>query len=82
MARDVGRGEVYSYAIHRHLGYWTEDDLPVVFAYVKLEEGPRVVMNVVNCLPEDVAVDMPVEARFVPTGEDEIGIPVFVPSKP
>ncbi|WP_273738150.1 Zn-ribbon domain-containing OB-fold protein [Natrinema soli] len=77
-----GAGTVYSFAVQRHLGYWPEDDLPVVFAYVELKEGPRMVTNVVGCRPEDVEVGIPVEARFVPTDEGGIGVPVFVPTEP
>ena len=75
----TGAGTVYSFAIHRHLEYWPEDDLPVVFAYVELEEGPRVITNIVDCPPDAVEVGMAVTVRFVPTERDDVAIPVFAP---
>ena len=74
-----GTGTVYSFAIQRHLGHWPDDDLPVVFAYVELDEGPRLVTNVVDCPPEAVEIGMSVTVRFVPTDRDAVAIPVFVP---
>ncbi|ELY50457.1 Zn-ribbon domain-containing OB-fold protein [Natronolimnohabitans innermongolicus] len=76
----TGAATVYSFAIHRHLEFWPDDDLPAVFAYVELEEGPRVITNVVGCPAEDVEVGMAVDARFVPTATDDVAVPVFVPA--
>ncbi|SEH18185.1 hypothetical protein SAMN04487967_3724 [Natronorubrum sediminis] len=76
----TGSGTVYSFAIQRHLGSWPEDDLPAVFAHVELEEGPRVITNIVDCPPEDVEVGMPVEVHFVPTENDDVAVPVFAPA--
>jgi uncharacterized OB-fold protein len=42
---------------------------PYVLAYVELEEGPRVITNVVDCDPASVAVGDAVEAVFHDTGE-------------
>jgi hypothetical protein len=38
--------------------------LPYNFALVELEEGPRLVTNIVGCAHEDLRADMPVEAVF------------------
>jgi uncharacterized OB-fold protein len=38
--------------------------LPYVIAYVELDEGPRVLTNVVDCDPETVAVGQPVQVVF------------------
>jgi hypothetical protein len=35
--------------------------------------------NVIDCEPEAVAVGVPVETRFVPTDQEDVSIPVFVP---
>ncbi|PSP76748.1 DNA-binding protein [Halobacteriales archaeon QS_3_64_16] len=74
-----GEGEIYSYSIARQASGWPDEALPLVVAYVELEEGPRVMTNVLDCEPEDVAVGTPVETRFVPTEKEDVSIPVFVP---
>lgn len=64
-----GRGTVYSFTIvRRGPGPYAEAS-PFVLAYVELEEGPRIMTNVVDCAPEDVAVGMPVEVVFHDTGQ-------------
>lgn len=73
-----GTGEVYSYSVTPVVGNWPEDKLPLVVAYVELDEGPRMMTNVVDCEPEDVTVGGRVEVRFVET-ETDIAIPVFTP---
>lgn len=40
------------------------EDAPHVYAVVELEEGPRMVTNIVGCPVEAVQVGMPVEAAF------------------
>ena len=77
----AGTGEVYSYSVLRQMSGWPEEDLPVINAYVELEEGPRVFTNVVDCDPEDVEVGTPVEVRFEDTEEPDVAIPVFEPSE-
>jgi uncharacterized OB-fold protein len=72
----TGRGVVYSYAPTELVSDWPEDALPVVVAYVELDEGPRVLTNLVDCDPADVEVGAPVDVTFVDTDED-LSIPVF-----
>jgi uncharacterized protein len=77
--RASGRGEVYSYVVHHHPpvpGF----DLPYVVALVALEEGPRVVSNVVGIAPEDVRIGLPVEVDFQ-TIDDTLAVPVFHPRR-
>ena len=52
---------------------------PLVIAYVELEEGPRMLTNLVDCDPEGVAIGMPVEVRFDDTGEGS-AVPRFAPA--
>ena len=41
------------------------EDTPYVFAIVQLDEGVRMISNVINCDAEnDVAIDMPLKAVF------------------
>jgi len=51
---------------------------PYVVALVELEEGPRLISNVVGCAPEEVEVDMPVRVRFDDVGE--FTLPRFEPA--
>ena len=51
---------------------------PYVLAYVDLEEGPRLLTNLVGCEPDSVAVGMPVQVEFVDTGE--FAVPRFRPA--
>jgi uncharacterized OB-fold protein len=63
-----GRGAVYSFTInHRAFGPWT-DFAPYVIAYVELEEGPRVLTNIVGTDPGSVRIGQSVEAVFEPAG--------------
>jgi uncharacterized OB-fold protein len=74
-----GDGEVYTYTVMRQMSGWPEQDLPLILAYVELDEGPRITSNIVDCDPEDVDVGTPVQVQFVETEDDNIGIPVFTP---
>ncbi|HZU71322.1 MAG TPA: Zn-ribbon domain-containing OB-fold protein [Acidimicrobiales bacterium] len=67
--RASGRGTVYSFTIVRRGPGPYGAASPFVLAYVELEEGPRVMTNVVGCDPEAVEVGMPVEVVFHDTGE-------------
>ena len=73
-----GNGSVYSFTIIHHPqfpGY----DFPIVAALVQLEEGTRIVSNVVDCNPEDVEVGMPVRG-FIHTDDDGFMLPLFRPA--
>jgi hypothetical protein len=74
-----GTGEVYTYTVSRQMSGWPEEDLPLILAYVELDEGPRITTNIVDCDPEDVEVGTSVEVQFVETEDDSVGIPVFTP---
>jgi uncharacterized OB-fold protein len=74
-----GTGEVYTYTVSRQMSGWPEEDLPLILAYVELDEGPRITTNIVDCDPEEVEVGTPVEVQFVDTEDDSVGIPVFTP---
>lgn len=65
----TGNGTVYSYTVvHRAPGGWGRA-APYVLAYVELDEGPRVMTNIVDGDPADVAVDAPVRVVWHDTGE-------------
>ena len=70
-----GRGTVYARTILRKaMGPWGEA-APFVIAYVELDEGPRVLTNVVADDPESVAIDTAVAAIFVPVDDPKEGSP-------
>lgn len=73
-----GRGKVVSYTIPRHPHPFGFTASPVV-AVVELEEGTRLVSNVVGIEPDAVKMDMAVEVCFEPTMNDH-KVPVFRPA--
>ncbi len=71
-----GRATLYSYVInHRPMPGF---DGPHSIAVVTLEEGPRMMTNVVGCpqTPEELVLDMPLEVHFERQNE-EITLPLF-----
>jgi uncharacterized OB-fold protein len=79
--RVSGRGTIFSFAVmHQvyHPGF--ADEVPYAIVVVELEEGARMVSNVVHCPVREVAVGMPVEVVF----EDltpEVTLPKFRPRR-
>lgn len=65
-----GRGRVWSFAIF-HKAYLSEfaDKVPYNVAVVELEEGPRVISNIVGVEHDDLEIDLEVEAT--PTTEPD-----------
>lgn len=60
-----GRGRLHSFTIvYQPANAAFRDNAPYVYAVVQLDEGPRLVSNVVECDPEAVRVDMPLVAVF------------------
>jgi len=74
-----GRGSIYSYVImHQQLHPAFADDIPYNVAVVELEEGPRMVSNIIGCGNEELHVGQPVEVVFDNITED-CTIPRFRP---
>jgi len=73
-----GRGTVYSYVVN-HYPQVPAFDYPLVVALIELEEGTRLVANVADITPEDIAIGMPVVATFVDF-DDDLTLPVFRPA--
>lgn len=61
-----GKGRLHTFTIVRQPAHPAFNlDVPYVYAVVQLEEGVRMISNVVECaIPDDVRVDMPLEAVF------------------
>ena len=58
-----GRGEVYSFVVHHHPPVYGLET-PFAVALVELEEGTRIVGNVVGTDPSRVRVGLPVDVHF------------------
>ena len=65
----AGTGQVYSYTVLHHPQH-PAFDYPLPIAAVDLDEGPRVVANLVDVDPSLVHVGMRVTVDFVPTADD------------
>jgi uncharacterized OB-fold protein len=76
-----GKGEVYTYGIYHQLYHpaW-KGDIPYNVAWIRLDEGPLLLSNVVDCNNEDIKVGMPVEVVFDDVTE-EVTLPRFRPVK-
>ena len=73
-----GRGTVYSYVVMRHPpipGY----DYPLPIAVIDLEEGTRIVSNVVGCKPDDVFIGMKVQLS-IENVDESLKLPLFRPA--
>ncbi|HEX3468089.1 MAG TPA: OB-fold domain-containing protein [Candidatus Elarobacter sp.] len=72
-----GTGVLYSFTVVYRSPF---DDLPApyVVGLVKLDEGPTILSNVVDCDPASLVCDLPVEVTYQ-TLRDDVVIPVFRP---
>jgi hypothetical protein len=60
-----GRGRLHSYTvIHQPANPAFREDAPYVYALVQLEEGPRMIANLVECPLDAVQIDMPLVATY------------------
>jgi len=76
-----GRGKVFSFVTyHRVYHPAFAKEVPYVVALVELEEGPRLLTNIVGMPPEQVACDMPVQVTFDDYDEG-VAVPKFKPLK-
>jgi uncharacterized OB-fold protein len=75
-----GRGSVYTYTVtHQNHAPAFQEALPYVLAYVELEEGVRMLTNIVGCAPGKVRIGMPVRVDYADL-EDELAVPRFRPA--
>ncbi len=76
-----GRGKLYSFQIaYRALNPAFNIDPPFILAMIELEEGPRLMSNLINIEPDAdvIKCDMPVEVVYEKQTND-ITIPLFQP---
>ena len=77
-----GRGKLYSFEIvQQQLNRRYKIPPPYILAMIELEEGPRMMSNLVNVEadPKVVTCDMPVEVVYEKL-TDDITIPLFQPA--
>ena len=79
--RVSGRGTVFSYAVmHQvyHPGF--ADEVPYAIVVVELEEGARVLSNVVGCPVQEIRIGTPVEVVYDDVAP-EVTLPKFRPRR-
>ncbi len=76
-----GKGTLYSYVIN-HRPAAPGFTPPYAIAVVELEEGPRMMSNIIDCpqTPEALELDMKLEVAFEKL-DDKITLPLFRPAK-
>jgi uncharacterized protein len=77
----TGTGTVYSFTVVGRASGEFREAVPFVVAYVELEEGPRVLTNIVGCEPDQVFIGQSVRAVFADTGEGS-ALYRFAPAQP
>lgn len=73
-----GRGRIYSFSLSYKAPPPFKDVKPYVVASVELEEGVRILTNIINCDPKTLKIDMPVRLAWVLAGASNY--PVFEPA--
>ena len=78
-----GRGTVYTFTVtNQNQAKGFAEACPYVMAYVDLDEGVRVLTNIVNCDPASVEIGMAVAAEFVTPERSDgeaFAVPRFAP---
>ncbi len=76
-----GRASLHSYVINQRAAPDSGFEAPYSIAVVELEEGPRMLTNIVRCpqTPEALLLDMPLEVHFEKIS-DAIALPLFRPA--
>lgn len=65
-----GNGEVVTYTVVRVAPEGFEREIPYIVAIVKLEEGPRITSQIVDCDLGDIEIGTKVRAVFRKVGEE------------
>jgi len=63
--RCKGSGKIYTFTVtNQNQAGGFRDSLPYVMAWVEVDEGLKMLTNIIDCPPEQVKIGMPVEAVF------------------
>jgi len=75
-----GKGQVFTFCVFKQAFHpdW-QKDVPYNVAYVKLDEGPLLISNIVDCVNGAVHIGMPVKVVFDDIS-DEVTLPKFAPA--
>ena len=74
-----GKGKIYTYSVvHRPVSKAFASEVPYVVAIVELDEGARMMANVVECDPEKLQINDRVSVVFDPVSDD-LSLPKFKP---
>ncbi|HEY8450436.1 MAG TPA: Zn-ribbon domain-containing OB-fold protein [Bacillota bacterium] len=74
-----GRGTIYTFTVtHRAAGPAFEPLVPYVCAIIELEEGVRMLSNIIDCDPAQLRIGQRVQVDFLQLSP-EIALPVFRP---
>jgi len=74
-----GKGKVYSYSVVQNNAPTPFiEDMPYVVTIIELEEGVRLLSNILGADPGELHCEMPVEVTFEKAGE-EFSLPKFKP---
>ena len=71
----AGKGKVYSWVTYQESPH-PAFKAPYTVVLVELDEGVRIVSNMVDVKPDELQIDMPVEVTFDKVAED-ITLPKF-----
>jgi uncharacterized OB-fold protein len=76
-----GHGRLFSYVINHRPAPGFQDEAPYAIAIVELDEGPRMMTNLVDVeqTPEALPLDLPLEVTFEQI-TDTISLPKFRPA--
>ncbi len=75
-----GRGKVITFNITKvamRPGF--KEDVPYVYALIKLNEGPIISSNIIGCDPDSVHIEMPVRVVYRDISELALTLPYFEP---
>jgi uncharacterized OB-fold protein len=74
-----GRATLHTYVINHRPAPGFESEAPYAIAVVQLEEGPRMMTNIVGVAntPENLVLDMDLMVQFQSRGDEMV--PVFAP---
>lgn len=72
----AGRGVIHALTLARHKG-----EPPLALAMIEMDEGFRLMSNVLTATPESLRIGDRVEVAFRPLAEGEPPLPVFRPAE-
>jgi uncharacterized OB-fold protein len=73
-----GNGTVYSFSLSYKAPPPFKDVQPYLIASIELDEGVRILTNIINCDPKTVKIGMAVKLAWVQAGT--VNYPVFEPA--